>query len=66
MRQSSEPQWRKSSRSSHEGGNCVEVAELSGKIGVRDSKNPSTHMHAFERTAFRAFLHAVRTGRRHG
>ncbi|SEG89718.1 protein of unknown function [Thermomonospora echinospora] len=34
------PQWRKSSRSG--GGNeaCVELAALSGTIGIRDSKNP--------------------------
>ncbi|MEU4230814.1 DUF397 domain-containing protein [Nonomuraea sp. NPDC026600] len=34
--------WRKSTRSGPDGGNCVEVAELSGKRrGVRDSKNPA-------------------------
>jgi uncharacterized protein DUF397 len=34
-------QWRKSSHS--EGtveGTCVEVADLAGPIGIRDSKNP--------------------------
>ncbi|WP_153531372.1 DUF397 domain-containing protein [Actinomadura macrotermitis] len=33
--------WRKSSRSSSTGGDCVELADLSGKVGVRDSKSPS-------------------------
>ncbi|MEV4495154.1 DUF397 domain-containing protein [Micromonospora arborensis] len=34
--------WRKSSRSSGNGGNCVEVADnLPGVIGVRDSKDPT-------------------------
>lgn len=33
-------QWRKSSRSNSTGGNCVEVANLDGNVGVRDSKNP--------------------------
>ncbi|GAA3930207.1 hypothetical protein GCM10023085_09440 [Actinomadura viridis] len=37
------PVWRKSSRST-EGttGDCVELADLSGLIGVRDSKAPNT------------------------
>lgn len=34
-------QWRKASLSSATGDNCVEVAGLSGVVGVRDSKNPS-------------------------
>jgi len=33
--------WRKSSRSGSNGGNCVEVARnLPGIVAVRDSKNP--------------------------
>jgi hypothetical protein len=32
--------WRKSSRSSPNGGNCVEVAGLPSGVGVRDSKDP--------------------------
>ena len=36
------PVWRKSSHSGGESGSdCVEVADLSGAIGVRDSKNPA-------------------------
>lgn len=34
------PTWRKSSRSTTQGGECVEVAALSNAIGVRDSKSP--------------------------
>lgn len=37
----SAPAWRKASRSNTQGGDCVELAALDGKIGVRDSKNPS-------------------------
>lgn len=39
------PTWRKS-RHSNEGtdGECVEVASLSGSVGVRDSKNPHAHL----------------------
>jgi hypothetical protein len=37
----SRAQWRKASRSSSNGGNCVEVARnLPGIVAVRDSKNP--------------------------
>ncbi|TDC66948.1 DUF397 domain-containing protein [Actinomadura sp. GC306] len=32
--------WRKSSRSSNNGGNCIEVARISGIVAIRDSKNP--------------------------
>jgi hypothetical protein len=31
--------WRKSSRSGDNGGQCVEVAFVSGAVGVRDSKD---------------------------
>ncbi|MEV5572307.1 DUF397 domain-containing protein [Spirillospora sp. NPDC052269] len=40
-------EWRKASRSTSDGGECVgradleHVAGLSGRIGVRDSKNPT-------------------------
>jgi hypothetical protein len=34
-------EWRKSSRSNSNGGDCVEVARnLPGIVAVRDSKNP--------------------------
>jgi Domain of unknown function (DUF397) len=37
------PQWRKSSRSSDgTSGQCVEVAQLDGTIGLRDSKDPDS------------------------
>ncbi|MEV4386012.1 DUF397 domain-containing protein [Micromonospora sp. NPDC049580] len=52
--------WRKSSRSSGNGGNCVEVADnLPGVIGVRDSKDPSGPALAFAPTAWRAFVTQV-------
>ena len=35
-----EPVWRKSSHSTTQGGECVEVARLGAAVGVRDSKNP--------------------------
>ncbi|MFB4319844.1 DUF397 domain-containing protein [Actinomadura sp. 21ATH] len=33
-------EWRKSSRSASNGGNCVELAGLPGMVAVRDSKDP--------------------------
>ncbi|WCN81338.1 DUF397 domain-containing protein [Micromonospora sp. LH3U1] len=49
--------WRKSSRSSGNGGACVEVADnLSGVIGVRDSKDPTGPALAFAPAAWRAFV----------
>ncbi|MER7165611.1 DUF397 domain-containing protein [Micromonospora sp. NPDC000207] len=49
--------WRKSSRSSTNGGNCVEVADnLPGVVGVRDSKDPAGPVLAFTPTAWRAFV----------
>ncbi|TDC76748.1 DUF397 domain-containing protein [Actinomadura sp. 7K507] len=34
------PAWRKSSHSGTQEGACVEIADLSSGVGVRDSKNP--------------------------
>ncbi|WFE51301.1 DUF397 domain-containing protein [Micromonospora sp. WMMD1155] len=49
--------WRKSSRSSGNGGNCVEVADnLPGVVGVRDSKDPAGPALTFTSTAWRAFV----------
>ncbi|MEH1099353.1 DUF397 domain-containing protein [Micromonospora sp. CPCC 205561] len=49
--------WRKSSRSSTNGGTCVEVADnLPGVVGVRDSKDPAGPALVFTPTAWRAFV----------
>ncbi|GAA0401381.1 hypothetical protein GCM10009541_50530 [Micromonospora gifhornensis] len=49
--------WRTSSRSSTNGGVCVEVADnLPGVVGVRDSKDPTGPALSFTPTAWRAFL----------
>ena len=32
-------QWRKSSYTASNGGNCVELARLAEGVGIRDSKN---------------------------
>lgn len=52
-----EPRWKKSSRSSGNGGECVEVADdLGGAVGVRDSKDPAGPVLNFEPAAWRAFV----------
>lgn len=49
--------WRKSSYSSDQGGNCVEIAEVpSSTVAVRDSKNPTGPILTLRPAAFTAFL----------
>ncbi|WP_320067211.1 DUF397 domain-containing protein [Micromonospora sp. RTGN7] len=49
--------WRKSTRSSSNGGACVEVADhISGVVAVRDSKDPAGPVLTFPPSAWRAFV----------
>jgi hypothetical protein len=51
--------WRKSSWSSGDGGQCVEVASnLPGVIAVRDSKNPAGPALVFSPAEWRLFMRA--------
>nr|MDT0657495.1 DUF397 domain-containing protein [Micromonospora sp. DSM 115978] len=51
------PHWRKSTRSSSNGGECVEVADnLPGRILVRDSKDRGGATLTFEPAAWVAFV----------
>jgi hypothetical protein len=53
--------WRKSSYSSGNGGQCVEVARnLPDVVAVRDSKNPEGPALVFTPEEWRAFLDGVR------
>ncbi|MGC5032985.1 DUF397 domain-containing protein [Micromonospora sp. DT229] len=53
----SDARWRKAARSNSSGGDCVEVADnLVGVIAVRDSKDPSGPVLAFDPAAWRSFL----------
>ncbi|MCX4471128.1 hypothetical protein C5N14_20345 [Micromonospora sp. MW-13] len=54
--------WRKSSRSSASGSNCVEVAELTDALAVRDSKDPEGPALLFDRDAWSSFVVGLRRG----
>lgn len=63
LTQSQELTWRKSSRSSATGSDCVLVAELSGGgRAVRDSKNPAGPMLMFTPSEWGAFIGGVKDG----
>jgi hypothetical protein len=54
-------EWRKSSHSSGNGGQCVEVAQnLPGAVAVRDSKAPEGPVLAFSFAEWRAFAAGVK------
>jgi Domain of unknown function (DUF397) len=54
-------EWRKSRRSgTQENMTCVEVANLAGNIGVRDSKNPTGPVLAFDRTQLAQFFGRIK------
>jgi hypothetical protein len=54
--------WRRANRS-QQGGNCVEVANLSQVIAVRDSKNPGGAKLIFSDESWRWFADRVKRGR---
>jgi hypothetical protein len=56
-------EWRKSSYSGANGGQCVEVAvNLPDAVALRDSKNPSGPALMVEPQAFAALLAGIRAG----
>lgn len=56
--------WRKASRSSGNGGGCVEVGTgLPGKVAIRDTKRREDGMHVVTSEAFAALLADVRAGK---
>jgi hypothetical protein len=52
--------WRKSSYSTSNGGDCVEVATTPRTITVRDSKDPNGPTLGFNLGDWQAFTHDVR------
>jgi hypothetical protein len=54
--------WRKASRSNTSGGDCVEIAQHPGNIGVRDSKDPDGPAFALSPATFRALVRRVKAG----
>jgi hypothetical protein len=54
--------WRKSSRSSPSGDNCVEVAFADEAVAVRDTKNREAAMLVFTGEEWSAFLDGVKAG----
>jgi hypothetical protein len=57
--------WRKSSYSSSNGGNCVEVATTPRTIAVRDSKNPGSVTLVFTYERWQAFTHRTKVAGEH-
>ncbi|MEO3777269.1 DUF397 domain-containing protein [Micromonospora sp. B11E3] len=56
--------WRTSTRSGDNGGNCVEVADnLPGVVAVRDSKDRTGPVLAFTPDAWAAFVRAASSSR---
>ncbi|MFJ6480895.1 MULTISPECIES: DUF397 domain-containing protein [unclassified Streptomyces] len=55
--------WRKSSYSNGDGGNCVEVADgLAGVVPVRDSKRPQGPVLVVTAGAWGPFVRALKAG----
>jgi hypothetical protein len=55
--------WRKASRSSDNGGQCVEVAmNLPEVVAVRDSKDPDGPKLLFTRPEWKAFVNSLKAG----
>ncbi|MEW2143961.1 DUF397 domain-containing protein [Micromonospora vinacea] len=55
--------WRTATRSSNNGGNCVEVADnLPGRVLVRDSKDRDGGTLTFAPTSWRSFVEQLRRG----
>jgi len=60
----SSAQWRKSSYSNANGGDCVEVADgFAGAVPVRDSKDPEGPALVFPASSWSAFVADVKSGR---
>jgi len=52
--------WRKSSYSGAQGGDCIETASADGAVLVRDTKNPDDGALAFTTPAWTAFAASLK------
>jgi hypothetical protein len=59
----SRAEWRKASRSSSNGGACVEAASLRGVVAVRDSKDPDGPRLVLSPAGWRSFTARIKAGR---
>ncbi len=57
------PTWAKSSYSTPNGGNCVQVRRITKAVQIRDSKDPDGAVLTFTPAEWRAFVAAVKDGR---
>jgi len=55
--------WRKSTYSGTGQSNCVELADLGDKVGIRDSKNPSAGYHAVSREVLKGLVGRIKAGK---
>lgn len=53
--------WRKSSRSSPQGSDCIETAAQRNAVAVRDSKDPDGPQLRVSQDAWRAFAEKLRS-----
>ncbi|ROO90031.1 uncharacterized protein DUF397 [Actinocorallia herbida] len=54
--------WRKSSYSAPQGSDCVELGELRGGVGIRDSKSPERAQLNVTRGQLRGLTSRIRSG----
>jgi hypothetical protein len=56
-----ETAWFKSSYSNDTGGNCIEIADLTTQVGIRDSKKKTGPALVVPATAWSSFISLVRS-----
>jgi hypothetical protein len=54
--------WIKATRSTSNGGDCVEMRRNGGQVNIRDSKNPAGDVLAPSPTMFAAWLSGAKKG----
>jgi len=55
--------WRKSSYSTSNGGMCVEMADLKGQVGIRDSKNIKQGHLTVTKAGLAGLVQAIKSGK---